>query len=68
MGVKISKRHSYSFKVFATKLLQQTLDPDPHKMFFLEFWGVCNMRVGIIDLDIFKVNNTNTPVTYTPPF
>ncbi len=38
MGVKISKRYSfYSFKVFATKLLLQTLDGGPHKMFFLEF-------------------------------
>ncbi len=36
MGVKI--RYSfYSFKVFATKLLLQTLDGGPHKMFFLDF-------------------------------
>ncbi len=38
MGVKISKRYSfYSFKVFATKRLPQTLDGGPHKMFFLDF-------------------------------
>ncbi len=40
MGVKISKRYSfYSFKDFATKLLLQTLDGGPHKMFFLDFWN-----------------------------
>ncbi len=38
MGVKISKRYFfYSFKDFASKLLLQTLDGGPHKMFFLEF-------------------------------
>ena len=38
MGVKISKRYCYySFKVFAIKLLPQTLDGGPHKMFVLEF-------------------------------
>ena len=28
----------YSFKVVATKLLLQTQDGGPHKIFFLEFW------------------------------
>ncbi len=38
MGVKISKGYYfYSFKVFARKLLVQTLDGGPHKMLFLEF-------------------------------
>ncbi len=37
MGVKISKRYSFSFTVLATKLLLQILDGDPHKMFLLEF-------------------------------
>ncbi len=38
MGVKISKRYSsYSFKVFASKILLQTLGGRPHKMLLLEF-------------------------------
>ncbi len=39
MGVKISKPFSFysSYKIFATKLLFQTPDCGPHKMFFMEF-------------------------------